>query len=159
MHIDIVLFRCIKGTKFTRLKGEKSIFILYDATDNDVKKNLSSLANGKIKADTYYYTFLNQNKKDDCESEQFNFWITYKSYESFNDLAKNKKTSKFNVSKDFLEINKSKIINRAFMDSIGFKKTFNLLKDIEYIYLIDKQEVKNNVYTVKKVNLSFSREE
>lgn len=149
----------LKGQNLQDLKNEKSIFIIYDTKDKNTKKSTSAFANGKISSDTYYYTFINSDRDEDCEPEYFNFWIKYSSYMSFNDYYNKKKTPKFKVSKDFLKINKAKIVDRAFMDSIGYKKTFDLLKNCESIYLIDKQEAEEDNYIVKKAILSFSHEE
>lgn len=162
IYLFILTLFCLgtlKGQNLQDLRNEKTIFIVYNVDDNNIKKQSSSITNGKIKTDTYFYTFTNHNKKDDCEPDQFNFWIKYISYESFNDLSKNKKTPKFKISKKFLEINKTKIIDRAFMDSIGYKKTFNLLNSKDSIYIVDMQECDNETCIVKKASFSFSPEE
>ncbi|WP_430410987.1 hypothetical protein [Kordia sp.] len=162
-YIFLILFSLtstyVSSQKLETLpKDEKTVYIYFSSNDNHTRKTKTSSAKGKMKQTMYYYSFSNIPETD-CNRRQSDFWITTSNYKNFDAMFANKKMPTFEVNEQFLQENKNSIIDRAYMDRVGPKKTLELLRKSQHIFIIDENEKLGNRYIANQGIVGFIYEE
>ncbi|WP_034042263.1 hypothetical protein [Wocania ichthyoenteri] len=146
----LTIFLCfISTTVFSqdleRIKSQEVLIVYFDtAKDLSVEKRESKQKND-IETISYYYYFI--DSKYNKESLSLHYWT----YLNFDDQSNNIKALKVSVNKSFLRKNKSIILTKKVIDKIGYAETLKLFSKAKKILLIDGDDVKKKLITIKEV--------
>ncbi|WP_452600254.1 hypothetical protein [Pontimicrobium sp. MEBiC01747] len=135
-----------------KIKQSEVVFIVHSGKDGNYETKKENSA--KMKMINYNYFF-----SDGPKNKTNNIQLVYTEFLDFDEMFKNNPVPFFKINKSFLKKNKEIIINTKFMHEIGYNESYSLLYNAKTIFLIDKDDINNNIITVKKVRFSNVAEE
>ncbi|WP_452601579.1 hypothetical protein [Pontimicrobium sp. MEBiC06410] len=157
-NIIIILCLCVCtgfAQNLEKIKNSEVLFIYYSGDEYESKKIMQTYKDKKEDI-MYFYKF---NETDNCSFTNNTIEIVFNQFYDFDEMFKNNPVPFFKINKSFLKKNKEIIINTKFMHEIGYNESYSLLYNAKTIFLIDKDDINNNIITVKKVRFSNVAEE
>ncbi len=141
LFIPLFQYSCI--TQQNSGVNKETIIVFFDENESHQKKWKESNKSEDKKEQSFRYLFY-FNKVD-------NIQLTYKRFKDFGEMEKDNPELFLEINKSFLRKNENLILTHKEMIEMGYEHIFKLFNNAKHILLIDKQEIKGDLITIKEV--------
>ncbi len=148
----IVFISC--GTINKSELNQENTFILFDKSNFETKRINKSDA--KVYSTEYSFS-IHDYEKSSYPTGIITFFS--KKYKNYNDKIKDNPLPNFKVNKSFIRNNKNIIFTLEDMRKMGYSKAIEMFTKAKHIFLIDKENIKNNSIVIKEVLLMYKEGE
>ena len=153
LFIGITIFNC--KTSKLHIENNETVFVYFekDAKNQFIQKR----TNDSDFLICRYQFILHDVIKYPQLNESIIF--SYRKFRDFDNMEQDNPIHLFLVNKKFIKNNKDLIITLNDMQSIGYDKIFNIIKNAKHVFLIDEADINDNKIIIKEVFLSYVNKE